>query len=128
MGGIHKMKYLLTYPPPSNSWVFSTQMPPEQTVGHTLFDPTKSTTFQPLEGQKFAISYGDGSFALGVVGMDTVEIGGAAVQTQAVELATNVSASFVAETVVQGLVGLAFSKINTGMCSIGLMPLFPHIN
>ncbi|KAI9764090.1 MAG: hypothetical protein M1840_008895 [Geoglossum simile] len=97
----------------SDLWVFSTQMPPDQTVGHALFDPSKSTAFQPLEGHEFSIRYGDGSFAKGIVGTDTVEIGGTIVQTQAVELATNVSTSFVAEPAAQGLVGLAFSKLNT---------------
>ncbi|KAH0536152.1 hypothetical protein FGG08_006956 [Glutinoglossum americanum] len=96
----------------SDLWVFSTLMPSDQAVGHKLFDHTKSPTFQPLKGQRFAITYGDASFAQGVVGTDTVDIGGATVQSQAVELATNVSDSFVVDTASQGLVGLAFSQLN----------------
>ena len=47
------------------------------------------------------------------VGTDTVNIGGATVTNQAIELATAVSASFVSDTQSNGLVGLAFSKLNT---------------
>lgn len=94
-------------------WVFSTMLPAASQKGHTVYDSTKSTTFKAMTGAKFSISYGDGSGATGVVGTDTVDIGGAVVQNQAVELATAVSASFVEDTQSNGLVGLAFSKLNT---------------
>ena len=42
-----------------------------------------------------------------------MSIGGATANTQAVELASQVSDSFVQDTASNGLVGLAFSKINT---------------
>jgi hypothetical protein len=42
-----------------------------------------------------------------------VDIGGATVQNQAVELATKVSGSFLQDTTSNGLVGLAFSQLNT---------------
>ena len=88
-------------------------MPPEQTVGHTPFDPAKSSTFQPLTGSTFKISFGDSSHATGKVGIDTVNIGGATVSNQAVELAVDVSASFVKDVQSNGLVGLGFSNVNT---------------
>jgi len=67
-----------------------------------------------LQGATFSVSYGDGSGAAGTVGTDTVDIGGATVTSQAVELATAVSQSFVADASTDGLVGLAFSTLNTG--------------
>lgn len=66
-----------------------------------------------MKGASFSITYGDGSGASGTVGTDTVDIGGATVQNQAVELANKVSTSFVQDTASNGLVGLAFSSLNT---------------
>jgi len=97
----------------SDLWVFNTQLSTQSQAGHTNFDPTKSSTFALMQGASFSISYGDGSGAAGNVGTDTVNIGGATVTSQAIELATAVSASFVQDTSSNGLVGLAFSKLNT---------------
>lgn len=97
----------------SDLWVFNTQLSAADQTGHTIFNPTKSTTFKMLTGSTFSISYGDGSGAAGNVGTDTVNIGGATVTGQAIELATAVSSSFVQDTASNGLVGLAFSKLNT---------------
>ncbi|KAF4636879.1 hypothetical protein G7Y89_g1214 [Cudoniella acicularis] len=97
----------------SDLWVFNTQLAAASQAGHTNFDVAKSTTFKMLTGSTFTISYGDGSGAAGNVGTDTVNIGGATVTSQAIELATAVSASFVQDTQSNGLVGLAFSKLNT---------------
>lgn len=97
----------------SDFWVFNIQLPQASQTGHTIFDPTKSPTFNLLQGATFRISYGDGSGAEGNVGTDTVNIGGATVTSQAVELATAVSNSFIQDAQNNGLVGLAFSKLNT---------------
>lgn len=97
----------------SDMWVFNTQLSSQSQTGHTIFDPTKSSTFQSLEGATFNISYGDGSFAEGPVGLDTVNIGGATVTQQAIGLPTSVADSFVSDASSNGLVGLAFSKLNT---------------
>ncbi|RFU28439.1 hypothetical protein B7463_g7872, partial [Scytalidium lignicola] len=97
----------------SDLWVFSTSLPANEQQGHTVFDPQQSNTFQLMQGASFSISYGDGSDAAGAVGTDTVNIGGATVTSQAVEIATAVSASFVSDTASSGLVGLAFSSLNT---------------
>ncbi|KAI1383825.1 acid protease [Hypoxylon trugodes] len=97
----------------SDLWVFNTQLSKAATQGHTVYDPTQSKTFALMQGASFQISYGDGSGAAGNVGTDTVNIGGATVTNQAVELATAVSQSFVQDTNNNGLVGLAFSDLNT---------------
>ncbi|CRG83746.1 hypothetical protein PISL3812_01102 [Talaromyces islandicus] len=97
----------------SDLWVFSSEMPAADQQSHTIFDTKSSTTFQMMQGETFKISYGDGSSASGDVGTDVVNIGGASVQKQAVEIAKQVSGSFLQETASNGLVGLAFSKLNT---------------
>ena len=79
---------------------------------HTVFDPTKSSTYKVKEGSTWKISYGDGSSASGLVGNDNVNIGGLVVKGQAVELAENLSAQF-AQGTGDGLLGLAFGNINT---------------
>ncbi|TVY34324.1 Aspartic protease [Lachnellula occidentalis] len=82
----------------SDLWVFNTQLSATDQAGHTVFDSTKSNTFKLMQGSSFSISYGDGSGAAGNVGTDTVNIGGASVTAQAIEMATAVSTSFVQDT------------------------------
>lgn len=94
-------------------WVFSTSLPASQLGEHAAFDPSKSSTWKELEGASWDISYGDGSGASGTVGYDTVDVGGATATSQAVELATTISSAFVADENNDGLLGLAFGKINT---------------
>ncbi|KAL5118105.1 hypothetical protein ACEQ8H_003940 [Pleosporales sp. CAS-2024a] len=94
-------------------WCFSVEQSQAQIQQHAAFDPAKSPTFKFLKGFQFSISYGDGSGASGIVGTDDVTIGGVKVVGQTVELATNVSDSFVKDNNTDGLVGLAFSKLNT---------------
>ncbi|KAI1116574.1 aspartic peptidase domain-containing protein [Nemania sp. NC0429] len=97
----------------SDLWVFNTQLSPAATEGHTLYDPLSSATFKLIQNAQFQIQYGDGSGAEGIVGTDVVNIGGAQVKAQAVELATGVTQSFVDDIATDGLLGLAFSAINT---------------
>ncbi|PVI03538.1 acid protease [Periconia macrospinosa] len=97
----------------SDLWVFSTDLPAQSIGQHSAFDASKSTTFKKMDGAQFKISYGDGSGAAGTVGTDKVTIGGVTVDNQAVELANAVSRSFIQDTNTDGLVGLAFSKLNT---------------
>jgi len=66
-----------------------------------------------MSGYTWNISYGDGSGASGNVYADKVVIGAATATSQAVEAATSVSSQFTADTNNDGLVGLAFSSINT---------------
>ncbi|KAK6007624.1 hypothetical protein QM012_004438 [Aureobasidium pullulans] len=97
----------------SDLWVFSTALTSAEIGQHSAFNPSKSSTYKELDGYSFSLSYGDGSGAAGVVGTDTVDIGGATVTRQAIELATSVSSAFVSDADSDGLVGLAFSTLNS---------------
>ena len=78
-----------------------------------MYDPQKSTTGKPVQGGQWNISYGDGSYASGVVYTDSVTVGKTVVDKQAIELATNISDSFVQDNSNDGLLGLGFSKGTT---------------
>lgn len=96
-----------------HSWVFSSELSSSQTQGHDVYNPTKSKTSKKLSGATWSISYGDGSSASGDVYTDTVTVGGIAIKNQAVELASKISAQFAQDVNNDGLLGLAFSSINT---------------
>lgn len=66
-----------------------------------------------MSGATWSIQYGDGSGAAGVVYADKVVVGSVTATSQAVEAATSVSSSFTDSTNSDGLMGLAFSNINT---------------
>ncbi|OAP62661.1 hypothetical protein AYL99_01888 [Fonsecaea erecta] len=100
----------------SDLWCWSTELP-QSTLsagkGHTIFDPSKSSTFQTSQGSTWQIQYGDQSSASGKVGTDNIEIGNITVKNQAIELATKLSSQFTQDTSSDGLLGLAFGSINT---------------
>ncbi|KAI9828244.1 MAG: hypothetical protein M1826_006070 [Phylliscum demangeonii] len=96
----------------SDLWVFSSKLPGSESKGHAVFDPAKSATFQPVPGASFAIKYGDQSHAEGVVGKDSVNIGGAVVVNHPIELASSVSGSFAFDTNADGIIGLGFGVSN----------------
>lgn len=97
----------------SDLWVFNTQLDKAVTKGHSVYDPKASKTFSLINGAEFNVSYGDGSGASGIVGTDVVNLGGASFQAQAIELATDVSEQFIQDQNNDGLLGLAFSALNT---------------
>ncbi|OAA53316.1 Peptidase A1 [Cordyceps fumosorosea ARSEF 2679] len=96
----------------SDLWIFSTELDAATQKGHTVFDPSKSSSFEKLPGQTWQISYGDGSSASGDCGSDNVTIGGLTIQGQTVELASKLADQF-AKGTGDGLLGLAFPAINT---------------
>lgn len=97
----------------SDLWVFNTQLPAQANQGHSVFDPSKSPTFKAMQGGSFHVQYGDNSFALGPVGIDTVSIGGAHVTNQAIGLPNKIADQLASDASSDGLVGLGFKNINT---------------
>ncbi|KAL9054529.1 MAG: hypothetical protein Q9162_004085 [Coniocarpon cinnabarinum] len=91
-------------------WVFSDKLPSSEQTGHAVYQ-TDASKLQ--SGSSWKISYGDGSGASGTVYADTVNVGGVTATSQAVEAATSVSSVFSQNVDTDGLVGLAFSAINT---------------
>ncbi|KAJ6172206.1 Penicillopepsin-1 [Penicillium chermesinum] len=91
-------------------WVFSNELPKSEQAGHAIYQ-TSSGTKKP--GYSWSISYGDGSSASGDVYTDTVTVGGISVSNQAVEAASRISQEFTEDVNNDGLLGLAFSSINT---------------
>ncbi|KAJ5900443.1 Penicillopepsin-1 [Penicillium subrubescens] len=92
-------------------WVFSTELSASEQSGHSVYDPSTSGT--ELSGYSWSISYGDGSSASGNVYTDAVTVGGITAPKQAVEAAQTISSQFQQDTNNDGLLGLAFSSINT---------------
>lgn len=96
----------------SDLWVFSTELPSSEQSGHSIYNPASSSSSSKLNGYTWSISYGDGSGASGDVYTDKVVVGGVTATKQAVEPASSISTEFQQDSN-DGLLGLAFSKINT---------------
>lgn len=97
----------------SDLWVFSSETPSSSVSGQTTYNITKSSTATKLSGSTWSISYGDGSSSSGNVYTDVVAVGGVSFDKMAVESATKVSSSFTEDANNDGLLGLAFSTLNT---------------
>lgn len=92
-------------------WVFSAELPSSEQSGHAIYKPSSNAT--KLSGYSWSISYGDGSSASGDVYKDTVTVAGITAPQQAVEAASKISSEFTQDKNNDGLLGLAFSSINT---------------
>lgn len=94
-------------------WVYSSATPASDIDGQEVYNPGASNTSSKVQGSTWDISYGDGSSSSGDVYYDNVTVGGLSVYPMAVEAATDVSAEFTADEDIDGLLGLAFGKLNT---------------
>ncbi|KAF9902846.1 Type I transmembrane sorting receptor [Linnemannia zychae] len=93
-------------------WLASTSCTSTACKAHRRFNPSKSKTFlNDTLKRGFQISYGDGSFAKGVIASDIMNVGGVRVR-QTIGLATNESADF-AVSKMDGMFGLAFSSLES---------------
>ncbi|KAI8630006.1 eukaryotic aspartyl protease [Xylariaceae sp. FL1651] len=95
----------------ANFWVISSSLGSSQ-EDHNTFDPSKSSTYKSFSRKSWKIEYGDGSTASGDCGTDSLTMGGLSIKDQTVEIAEKMSKQFT-ESTGDGLLGLAFSKINT---------------
>ncbi|CAL5870825.1 uncharacterized protein PFLUO_LOCUS5066 [Penicillium psychrofluorescens] len=91
-------------------WVFSSELPQTDQTGHSVY---KASNASAMPGYSWSISYGDGSSASGNVFKDAVTVGSVKAPSQAVEAAEKISSQFVQDKDNDGLLGLAFSSINT---------------
>ncbi|TRX96325.1 hypothetical protein FHL15_002597 [Xylaria flabelliformis] len=97
----------------SDLWVFSSDTTSSSVNGQTVYKPGSSSSSKKVSGATWNISYGDGSTSSGVVYHDVVNVGGVSFATQGVESAKQVSDQFAQDSDSDGLLGLAFSTLNT---------------
>ncbi|XP_078514911.1 pepsin A-like [Lissotriton helveticus] len=92
----------------SNLWVPSVYCSSSACSNHNRFSPSSSSTFQSTS-TSLSIGYGTGSMT-GVLGYDTVEVGGLTVTSQVFGLAYT-EADFFSQMQFDGILGLAFPSI-----------------
>ncbi|KAF5588321.1 uncharacterized protein FSUBG_11536 [Fusarium subglutinans] len=88
-------------------WVYSNESSIFQSEDHPTYAPTSSAHL--LKNYNWSITYAFGEEVSGVVYTDTVKAGPVVAQKQAVQAATVIQAEFASD----GILGLAFSTINT---------------
>ncbi|KAK9435785.1 aspartic proteinase [Metarhizium brunneum] len=97
----------------SDFWVFSTDTNPSMVDRQVLYDADKSMTSHFLAGESWKIKYGDNASASGYVYTDRVQIGETYVDTQAVQVAVNLTKDLSSDNFVSGILGMANSAANT---------------
>ncbi|KAL5592059.1 hypothetical protein FOVSG1_010948 [Fusarium oxysporum f. sp. vasinfectum] len=88
-------------------WVYSNESSPFQSLDHPAYVPTSSAEL--LKNYNWTIKYAFYDEVSGVVFTDTVKAGHVVAHKQAVQAATVIQAEFASD----GILGLAFSTINT---------------
>lgn len=95
-------------------WVFSSSTPDYQVDGQNIYDPSESSTSSKIDGATWSMHYADGTWANGDVWRDVARIGDrVVVEGQGIETATNVSEMFTRNTMMDGILGMAFPRVNS---------------
>ncbi|RUP09295.1 rhizopuspepsin 6 precursor [Jimgerdemannia flammicorona] len=79
--------------------------------GKSIYDPKKSSTYKK-DGRSWNIQYGDGSTSSGILGRDTVVLGGIPIANQTIDMADRISAQLQGD-IVDGILGLGFDSGST---------------
>jgi len=103
-------------------WVLSSALPTSETSGRTVYIPSKSAVDT---NRPWSISYGDGSFANGVIYSDTIAIGNIVIDQQAVYSATFINGTLLSYPV-DGLVGMSLGAKETSGDASVLSNLLSH--
>lgn len=94
----------------SDLWTFSNQCGSCAT-SHNFYYPNLSTSFQN-SSTGFSVVYGDGSAATGTVGFDTVNLAGAPISGQSIDVASSVTGNLNAGAL-DGILGLGWSSLSS---------------
>ncbi|NXK53873.1 PEPA protein, partial [Chauna torquata] len=105
----------------ANLWVPSVYCSSLACTNHRRFDPVRSSTYRGTT-TSVATWYGTGSM-VGILGYDTVTVGGIQVQKQVFGLSQMEPSSFLAHVPFDGFLGLAFPSIS----SSGATPIFDNM-
>ncbi|XP_015989655.2 pepsin A-4 [Rousettus aegyptiacus] len=105
----------------SNLWVPSVYCYSLACSNHNLFNPEDSSTFEATS-ETVSITYGTGSMT-GILGYDTVQVGGISDTNQIFGLSETEPGSFLYYAPFDGILGLAFPSIS----SSGATPVFDNL-
>uniref|UniRef100_A0A096MPA5 Peptidase A1 domain-containing protein n=1 Tax=Papio anubis TaxID=9555 RepID=A0A096MPA5_PAPAN len=105
----------------SNLWVPSVYCSSLACTNHKRFNPQDSSTYQSTSGT-LSITYGTGSMT-GILGYDTVQVGGISDTNQIFGLSETEPGSFLYYAPFDGILGLAYPSIS----SSGATPVFDNI-
>ncbi|XP_054419789.1 pepsin A [Pteronotus mesoamericanus] len=105
----------------SNLWVPSVYCSSPACSNHNRFNPQQSSTYQATS-QSVSVAYGTGSMT-GILGYDTVQVGGIADTNQIFGLSETEPGSFLYYAPFDGILGLAYPSI----ASSGATPVFDNM-
>ncbi|XP_029770866.1 pepsin A [Suricata suricatta] len=105
----------------SNLWVPSVYCNSPACANHNRFNPQQSSTYQATS-QPVSIAYGTGSMT-GILGYDTVQVGGVADTNQIFGLSETEPGSFLYYAPFDGILGLAYPQISAS----GATPVFDNM-
>ncbi|OAT08151.1 prepropenicillopepsin [Blastomyces gilchristii SLH14081] len=91
-------------------WVFSSQQPLVERASHDFYTPLPGKL--PMNGSSWEVNYGDGSFASGNVYIDRVSINDVVSPSQSIQAAQKVGETFIVDSNLDGVLGLAFPSVN----------------